>query len=663
MNIALIIGCSNHADPDIANLQFADKDAIDFTNHVSQQCDVGIDDISLLTTDQSQEFKKPTRSNILRHLSLLKQKSAGAKINRLFFFFSGHGYTALKTEKEYLVCSDTVASILEETSLEFDKIIAFIRQLHPAVGIFFVDACRAYIEGGKTLDKTIHSFTIPSIDIPAIAFFNSCSPGEKSYEEKQIKNGIFSHCLCRGLSDEGRCVTIADMNKFLSREIPLLSLRFAKPIQHVFTRIEPLDTQDAVIVSQNRVSTWKKRLSISNDLSKIPKKVEHPYIPDKVPLAALDFGTSFSTISILNLESKPYQIPCDSGQKMIPTVITFQKTGDYVVGWDAVELAKSDKTFSIQNIKRLIGSDDYVHIHGQKVSTLEVVSLIIMSIKKRAEALLDCELPSILSSIPANFTIGQANFLARACKNAGFNVYRLIGEPCAASILLFNDPDFIDFIQKSKQIRGHEATILVIDLGGGTLDISILDYGDGVFEVKSVVGNNCLGGIDYNARINSYIFEQLSKILSFDNFEIPLFLTQRINDGIERAKIDLGNQEMSQVVVPNIEVDDNGLQTKTVELSRELFRNLTKDLNDEISHCISESLQRARVKSDNIDIVLLAGQGAKIFTVSEILHKIFPGALYITKYQESTVSQGLSMYTGVLTDVPSCRNLLLLDTN
>jgi len=375
----------------------------------------------------------------------------------------------------------------------------------------------------------------------------------------------------------------------------------------------------------------------------------------RTDLCAIDFGTTVSCIAVLDAEQKPFFIPAPNGRAFIPSVVTFEPTMDYWVGWDALELATTYPDRTVFNIKRLVGSSREVEIAQGKFSAEVLASLVVASLKKNAEDFLGRPVTRALVSMPANFSIVQANSLARAVELAGIKVERLIGEPNAASLLLHG-------ILPQRAERGGSFYVLALDLGGGTFDVSVLDVWDDVYEELAVAGNNSLGGADY---------DEVLYRLSLDKIEARLGPTHtlspqdrmRLRLEATRAKIALGSSETTSILLPDVELTGQGLEDLHIDVSRESFRHLTTELNGLVETCIRRALGIARIDPARIQLVLLAGQGLKIFTVVELVERLFPKIPKETRFQEGAVVRGLCYYTGVLTGASKMRELLLLDAN
>lgn len=657
MKIAFIIGCNKYDDPDITNLEYADKDACLVYKEMASNCGLSNEEMVLLSSSRENNNYHPTRSNIVRELSKCANISADLPINLLYFFFSGHGFHSSNDGNDYLIPKDAVVTSLEYTSLTFPSIIAFLEKWNAQNIILFIDACRSPVEGGKGIPvKQWEALHIQSICPEGMVAFFSCSPQQKSYEAAKIENGIFTYGLCESLGNTGKCKTVYEVNQYLVNRIPNLCKEFSKPPQMPYTRVEPLSLQDMVLISEEKLREWRSQTPIGKELRKKwvePSKIS--YSKDYL-ICAIDFGTSFSAISVLDGDKKVLLLPSSERKFLVPSVVSFLSNMDYVVGWEAMENAKISPDKTIFNIKRLLGSKITKNIEGKSMTPEFIASLIIASLKKNAEEYLSTKIDKVLASVPANFSINQANALSKAFELADFKVIRLIGEPCAASLVLSTDHDF---------------RAMIIDLGGGTFDISLMEYGEGIIESCAITGDNNLGGIDYDNAIYEYILSQVQ-----DKMKNPLFTLHEVDKSqirfeAERLKIALSSCNQSTAILQNIEVENYDFKNIEIPINRDLFRKLTDNINKKIERCIKRVLEmddhrEEKLRYYGLDYILLAGQGSKLFTVREVIERLISERFekkipIIDSYQESAVVYGLCTYTGVLMGFR--KDLLLIDTN
>ena len=213
------------------------------------------------------------------------------------------------------------------------------------------------------------------------------------------------------------------------------------------------------------------------------------------PIAAIDFGTSYSSIAVFTEKQGFVPVPDHNGRTLIPSVVTFTDNWDYLVGFDAVSAAEHAPDRSIANVKRLLGSDFLLRLAHKEFAPETVASLIIDALKRTAERYLGINISKTLAAIPTNFSMAQSQSLIRAFRLAGLEVLRLVGEPNAAALSVL---PWLERKQKIEPSNRNEFLVLVIDMGGGTTDISLANVGDGVADVLTTVGDTNLGGVDYD---------------------------------------------------------------------------------------------------------------------------------------------------------------------
>jgi molecular chaperone DnaK (HSP70) len=660
MKLAFILGCGKYNDPDIAPLSYAGSDASKFAEIICLNCGLAAEEIRLLTTDNENSKLQPTKSNILRELSRGRSATTSAtSLEQIFFFFSGHGFHSQIDGEDYLVPQDAVYTALEETAIPFNSIVKHLKSWSSAPIILFIDACRAVVEGGKNIVVDgLSKINVEALHAYGMASFASCSPHQRSYEAEGLMSGIFTYSLVEALSDTGKCKTIYELDSYLSERSPQLSKQYDKPIQIPFTRVEPLNIQDTVLVSEEIANKWKAQTPVGREIRK--KKVS-PAVNLSIganAIYAIDFGTSYSSISVLTTENEIIPILSSQRRSLVPSVVSFLPNLDYLVGIDAVENARLRPESTIFGIKRLLGYGKFINVEGHALSPEFIASLIIKSLKKNAEDYLSSKVEKAIAAVPANFNIAQCNALAKAFELANLTLFRFIGEPCASSVLLANHE-----LLNSKDEWLH---FLVLDLGGGTFDVSFMQYSMGISETLGIAGDNNLGGIDYDVALQQYIHSEIERVYANRNITLNDFDQFQIKAEAERAKIALGSSDKTNVILQDIEVEDGKLINIEIPITREIFRMVTTDLNHRVKFCIEEAIKQAHNNihtshRDKIDAIVLAGQGMKVFTVRDILEEMFSDVPVISDYQENAVVTGMCKYSGVFSGYEA--NLLLVDSN
>lgn len=648
---AFIVGCSQYDSPTIASLKYAASDAHRFASCLIDSAGFLPREICLLA-DSSTQQETPTRKNILKAITT-KRNTTGA-LDFLIFFFSGHGFHSETRSKDFIIPCDAVQEALEDTSLEFETILEYLRKLLPRRIILFTDACRAIVEGGRTTAITLQPIRVQALMGTGVAAFASCQPGQRSYEDSELGGGLFTCCLAEALSSTGKCGTVYELDKYLRDRLPRLCQKRNKPVQNPFTRVEPLEIQDTVLVSQSKLHEWKGRVLIGSEI-RAEKSVIKSFASlkdSKKIICGLDFGTTYSTIGILSEIDRATLIPAPNGKCLVPSVVTFLPGLDYVVGWDAVEYGKIHPENSVFAAKRYLGTNRVFNVMGRSINAEIIASLIIGHLKANAEEQLASPVDQVLVAVPANFSITRAHALIRACELAQLKVIRLIAEPCAASMHI------IDILRAHNRPSGQA---VVVDLGGGTFDVAVIETGEGVIDALSVAGDNDLGGLDFDESVLQFVRDKLSQCDPNLVNLTPGDLFQ-LRQECERAKIALGSRDETTILLRNIEMPTTGMIDYEFLLTRQDFVSATKNLNDRIENIVRFALEKVRYQPiEELCSVILAGQGCKIFTVRALLEKIFPGVHIEERYQESAVGSGISRYTSVLRG--SDGSLLLLDAN
>ena len=369
-------------------------------------------------------------------------------------------------------------------------------------------------------------------------------------------------------------------------------------------------------------------------------------------ILAVDFGTSVSCAALFDIESGPRFIQSHDGHLFVPSVITFLPNMDYYVGAAAINMAHQHPDTTVTNVKRHLGSGKTIKLANAGFSPETIAGLIIASLRDDAMAYAQQEFSKVVAAVPGNFGIVETNALSRAFKLAGLDIARMVTEPEAASLLLGT-------IVPPEKI--YNAKVLVLDLGGGTFDVAVQEIGEGVWETKSVVGRNDLGGSDFDQALVDFIIDQLSQ----EYFDLPRLLTGlnkwTLHQEAIRAKIALGINCETTIVIPSVEFPGQGIRDLSVSVTRDQFRTITRHLTDEIRNCIWRALELADFRANEINLVVLGGQGTKLFSVVEIIEHMFLMVKVLTKYQEGAVINGLCQYAGVLEG--NQKDTLLLDTH
>ena len=322
-------------------------------------------------------------------------------------------------------------------------------------------------------------------------------------------------------------------------------------------------------------------------------------------IIGIDLGTTNSCVAVFEGDAAKV-IANPEGNRTTPSAVMKKKTGELVVGEKAKRAAITDKV--ILSIKRLMGTNEKVELGDKKCTPEEISAMILTNLKETAEAYLGEKVTEAVITVPAYFNDAQRQATKNAGKIAGLDVKRIINEPTAAALAYGLDKQ-----DKTEQI-------LVYDLGGGTFDVSILEIGDGVFEVKSTSGNNHLGGDDFDQRIMDYLVSEFKKENGID-LSKDLMAMQRIKDAAEKAKKDLSGMTTTEISLPFLTQGENGPLHLNMSLTRAKFEELVDDLIESTLEPVRKALKDADLKKSDIEKVLLVGGSTRIPKVQEIIEK------------------------------------------
>ena len=360
-------------------------------------------------------------------------------------------------------------------------------------------------------------------------------------------------------------------------------------------------------------------------------------------IIGIDLGTTNSCVAVLEAgEAKV--IPNPEGNRTTPSIVC-KKNGETIVG-DAAKRQAETNPNTIRSIKRLMGTNEKVEMEGKKYTPEEISAMILTNLKETAEKYLGEKVTKAVITVPAYFNDAQRQATKNAGKIAGLEVERIINEPTAASLAYGFD----------KQDKMQ--TILVYDLGGGTFDVSVLELGDGVYEVKSTAGNNRLGGDDFDERIINYLVETFRKENGID-LSTDKMAMQRLKEAAEKAKKDLSGVTTTQISCPFITQGENGPLHLDVTLTRAKFESLISDLVESTLKPVQDALKEAKLKKEDIDHVILVGGSTRIPMVQELVKKELGKEPNRSVNPDEVVAMGAAIQGGVLTG--DVNDIVLLD--
>ena len=358
----------------------------------------------------------------------------------------------------------------------------------------------------------------------------------------------------------------------------------------------------------------------------------------------IDLGTTNSCVAVME-GGEPTVITNQEGARTTPSVVGFAKNGERLVGQLAKRQAVSNPENTIISIKRHMGTDYKVTVEGKSYTPQEISAMILQKIKADAEAYLGESVKQAVITVPAYFTDSQRQATKDAGAIAGLEVLRIINEPTAAALAYGVDKE-------------EDGKVLVFDLGGGTFDVSILELGDGVFEVLATSGNNHLGGDDFDQRIMNYLIEEFKKESGIDLSNDKL-ADQRLKEAAEKAKIELSGVASTNINLPFITADATGPKHLDVTLTRAKFEELTADLVEATIEPTRKAMQDAGLSASDIDKVLLVGGSSRIPAVQEAIKKVLGKEPTKNVNPDECVAIGAAIQGGVL--VGEVKDVLLLD--
>jgi molecular chaperone DnaK len=358
----------------------------------------------------------------------------------------------------------------------------------------------------------------------------------------------------------------------------------------------------------------------------------------------IDLGTTNSVVSVLEA-GEPAVIPNSEGARTTPSVVAFSKTGEVLVGEVAKRQAITNPDRTVRSVKRHIGTDWKIDIDGKNYSAQEISARILQKLKRDAEAYLGDTVNQAVITTPAYFDDAQRQATKEAGQIAGLEVLRIINEPTAAALAYGLDKE-------------HDQTILVFDLGGGTYDVSLLDIGEGVFEVKATAGNTHLGGDDWDQRVIDWMVTEFKNAHGVDLSNDKMAL-QRLKEAAEKAKIELSSAQQTTINLPFITATSEGPLHLELELSRSRFQELTADLLDACRGPFEQAIRDAGLSKDQIDHIILVGGSTRMPAVVELVRELTGKDPHKGVNPDEVVAVGAAIQAGVLKG--DVKDVLLLD--
>ena len=363
-------------------------------------------------------------------------------------------------------------------------------------------------------------------------------------------------------------------------------------------------------------------------------------------IIGIDLGTTNSCVAVMEGKEATV-IPNSEGSRTTPSVVAFSKDGERLVGNIAKRQAVANHARTVSSIKREMGTDYKVKIDDKEYTPQEISAMILSKLKADAEAYLGQKVTQAVITVPAYFSDSQRQATKDAGKIAGLEVLRIINEPTAAALAYGLDKE-----------ENKNQKILIYDLGGGTFDVSILEIGDGVFEVLATNGHTRLGGDDFDQRIMDYVVDQFKKDNGIDLSKDPAAM-QRIKEAAEKAKIELSGVTKTSISLPFITADQNGPKHIDMELTKAKFNEMTADLVEKTVGPTMAALKDAGLKASDLAKVILVGGSTRIPAVIDKVKEITGKDPYKGINPDECVAIGAAIQAGVLAG--DVKDVLLLD--
>ncbi len=359
----------------------------------------------------------------------------------------------------------------------------------------------------------------------------------------------------------------------------------------------------------------------------------------------IDLGTTNSVVSVLEA-GEPTVIPNAEGARTTPSVVGFSKTGEVLVGEVAKRQAITNPDRTIRSVKRHIGTDWTIDIDGKAYTSQEISARILMKLKADAEAFLGDKVTQAVITVPAYFDDAQRTATKEAGQIAGLEVLRIVNEPTAAALAYGLDKERSD------------QTVLVFDLGGGTFDVSVLEIGEGVFEVKSTSGNTKLGGDDWDQRVMDWLIKTFKDTEGVDLSSDKMAL-QRLKEAAEKAKIELSAVQETTINLPFITATSDGPKHLDIKLTRSKFQEITSDLAEATKGPFEQAIKDAGLTAKDIDHVILVGGSTRMPAIQDLVKSITGKEPHKGVNPDEVVAVGAAVQAGVLKG--EVKDILLLD--
>ena len=367
--------------------------------------------------------------------------------------------------------------------------------------------------------------------------------------------------------------------------------------------------------------------------------------PQQFIAVGIDLGTTKCCVATI-IQGKPMIIPNAYGNTTTPSVVAFRGDGEVLVGEDALSQAVLNVRNTFFNVKRAMGSSQKFFVGNQTITPQQIVSHLLTAIKLNAETYLGKSVRDAVISVPASFNDAQRSFTHSAAKMAGLNALRIINEPTAAALAYG--------LEKKK-----EEKILVFDLGGGTFDVSVLEVGEGIFEVRAVNGDTHLGGINFDKRIADWLIVEFAKEYHNINLQDDDITHERLMEAAERAKIELSSVSQVEIYIPYIARIGEQVIDFKVEITRAKFEQLTADLTERCKEPLEKALEESGFKTADLDEVILVGGATRMPVIQKLVKDYTGKEPHKGVNPDEVVAVGAAIQAGVLEG--DVRDVVLLD--
>src|SRR5690349_3371367 len=359
----------------------------------------------------------------------------------------------------------------------------------------------------------------------------------------------------------------------------------------------------------------------------------------------IDLGTTNSVVSVLEA-GEPVVIPNAEGSRTTPSVVAFSKTGEVLVGEVAKRQAITNPDRTVRSVKRHMGTNWTIDIDGKGYKAQEISARVLQKLKRDAEAYLGDTVNQAVITVPAYFDDAQRQATKEAGEIAGLEVLRIINEPTAAALAYGLDKE------------GADQTILVFDLGGGTFDVSVLEIGDGVFEVKSTAGDTHLGGDDWDQKVMDWLVDEFKGDHGVDLSKDKMAL-QRLKEAAEKAKIELSTTQETQINLPFVTASDAGPLHLDYKLTRATFQELTADLVEACRGPFEQAMKDAGFTGADLQHVILVGGSSRMPAIQDLVKQMTGKEPHKGVNPDEVVAIGAAVQAGVLKG--DVKDVLLLD--